>query len=102
MLHRSQRANLLINSLDFGCRMGTDLCTACLRGGSQGEQLLDVFEREADLLGPLDEAYAPHSVFGVQLVICGAPRRPLDEPPPLIVPQRLDMHSSALGNLSTR
>jgi hypothetical protein len=82
--------------------MGADLCAACLRDGSKGEQRLDVFEREAELLCPLNEAHAPHGIFRVQPVIRSAPRRSLDKPPTLMVPKRLDMYPGLLSHLSNR
>ncbi len=64
------------------------------------KKLLDLFERESELLGALDE---PHSGDGIgwKLAIAGrAPRRLWEQSPALVVPDGLNVDAGLLSRLT--
>jgi hypothetical protein len=66
----------------------------------QVQQLLDLVEGEAELLGTLDEPQQPHRRIRVVPIAAGGTGRLVQQPAPLVVPQRLAVHTGPAGQLT--
>jgi hypothetical protein len=63
---------------------------------SQREQFFDLFQRESEHLRVTDKPQTPERVFRKDTVACDRSRRALQEPPPLVVSDRLAIHVSVV------
>src|SRR2546422_674826 len=67
---------------------------------AQPEQLLDLLQRETELLGVLDEAEARHRVVGVLAITSRSAPWGREEAPPLVIADRLDVHVGRVRDLA--
>src|SRR5438128_4078205 len=74
-LHPLEVADPLLDDLDLLSGFALDDIAGSAVSDPQGEQLLDLLQREAELLGVLDEAEARHRVLGVLTVPCRSAAR---------------------------
>src|SRR5581483_2585093 len=91
--------------------LGVDVCDLAFRdhhnvaaGGSghfpQGKEFLDFLQREAQLLGTLDEAHQIDGLRWVLPVAAGALRRLGNQPLPLIKAEGFDVHARLAGKIT--
>src|SRR6185436_2461917 len=99
-LHPFELADLAFDLGHLLLGDGADLSAVARGLAPQPQQLLDFVEREAEILRALDEADDAHRFVGKLAVAGGAPRRLRQQPAPLVIPQRLDVHARLLRRLA--
>src|SRR5206468_10490626 len=92
-LHASEIADPLLDDLDLLSGFALDDIAGSAVSDPQGEQLLDLLQREAELLGVLDEAEARHRVVGVLAIPGRSAARSREEATALVIADRLDVRS---------
>src|SRR5437868_317631 len=90
--HRFESPHLLVDVGDLRLGRCANLLAGHRRRIAQAKEVLNLGEGEAELLRSLDEADAADGSEGIGAVPRRLPRRFLEEAPPLIEPERLDVH----------
>src|SRR2546425_6879784 len=98
-LHALEIADPLLDDLDLLSGFPLDGIAGGPAPHAQPEQLLDLLQRETELLGVLDEAQARHRVVSVLAVARRGTLRRRKEAPPLVIADRLDVHVSRVRDL---
>jgi hypothetical protein len=68
----------------------------------QREQLLDLLQREPQVLRVLDETEARHRIVAVLAIAGGRAPRGRNQAPPLVMPDCLDVHVGRVRDLTDR
>ncbi len=101
LLHAEEQSDLFLDLRDLGLGALPHVVARPL-GTSQGEQLLDLPEGEAKLLGPLDKAETVRRLFVVLAVAGRSPSRFFEQAVPLVKPHRFDANAAKPSYLSDR
>ena len=99
-LHALERTDPLLDDLDLVSGFPLDGIAGRAVPDAQPEQLLNLLQRETELLGVLDEAEARHRVVGVLAVTGSCTLRCRKEAPSLVIADRLDVHVGCGRNLT--
>src|SRR5437763_4761282 len=99
-LHALEVTDPLLDDLDLLSGFSLDDIAGSAVSDPQGEQLLDLLQREAELLGVLDEAEARHRVVGVLAIPGRSAARGRKQATPLVITDRLDVHVGRVGDLT--
>src|SRR3989441_4569550 len=91
-LHALEVTDPLLDDLDLLSGFPLDGIACGAVTDAQPEQLLNLLQRETELLGVLDEAEARHRVVGVLAIPSRSAPRGRKEAPPLVIADRLDVH----------
>src|SRR2546427_3917208 len=91
-LHALEIADPLLDDLDLLSGFPLDGIAGGPVTDAQPEQLLDLLQRETQLLGVLDEAEARHRVIGELAISSRSAPRGRKEATPLVIANRLDVH----------
>src|SRR2546425_5056941 len=91
-LHALEVTDPLLDDLDLLAGFPLDGIACRAVPDAQPEQLLDLLQRETELLGVLDEAESRHRVVGVLAVAGRCTLRCRNEAPSLVIADRLDVH----------
>src|SRR3989442_10822555 len=99
-LHSAQGAELLVDVRDLRLRAAPHVGAGGARIESEGEQRLDLLQREPERLRLLDEAEPAHCAGVEGPVASERARRLRQEPAPLVVPNRLQVHAAPVRELA--
>src|SRR6266852_1985776 len=99
-LHALKVADLLLDDVDLLSGFPLDGIACGAVPDAQPEQLLNLLQRETELLGVLDEAKARHRVVGVLAIPSRSAPRGRKEAPPLVIADRLDVHVGRVRDLT--
>src|SRR5690606_23233260 len=99
-LHPGEALDAFLNVGDLVLGPLANVGAGGFRIDPQLEELLDLLQREAELLGVADEAHAPHSLRRILPVAGrGAPLRLCDQTRALVEPNGLDANARLLSEL---
>jgi hypothetical protein len=93
-------SDLLLDVLDLRLGGSPDFGACALLIGSQAEEILDLAQREAEILSSLDESDQLDGVLWILAVAGRAALGFLEEASPLVIPECLDVHARLGGNLT--
>src|SRR3989475_3521703 len=99
-LHALEIADPLLDDVDLLSGFPLDGIACRAMPDAQPEQLLDLLQRETELLGVLDEAEAGHRVIGVLAITSRSAPRGRKEATPLVIADRLDVHVGRVRDLT--
>src|SRR5438128_7140626 len=99
-LHALEIADPLLDDVDLLSGFPLDGTAGGPVADAQPEQLLDLLQRETELLGVLDEAQARHRVIGVLAISSGSAPRRRKEAAPFVIADRLDVHVGRVRDLT--
>src|SRR3989454_11850536 len=99
-LHALEVTDPLLDDLDLLSGFPLDDVAGRAVSDPQGEQLLDLLQRETELLGVLDEPEARHRVVGVLAIPCWSAARSRKQATPLVITDRLDVHVGRVRDLT--
>src|SRR2546425_2836875 len=99
-LHALEIADPVFDDLDLLSGFPLDGIAGGPVPDAQPEQLLDLLQRETELLGVLDEAQARHRVIGVLPISSRRAPRGREKAPPLVIADRLDVHVGRVRDLT--
>src|SRR5713226_3244220 len=91
-LHALEVTDPLLDDLDLLSGFPLDGIAGGAVSDAQPEQLLDLLQRETELLGVLDEAESRYRVVGVLAIPSRSATRVRKKTPPLVVADRLNVH----------
>src|SRR5713101_7389963 len=91
-LHALKVADLLLDDVDLLSGFPLDGIAGGAVPDAQPEQLLDLLQRETELLCVLDEAEARHCIVGVLAIPSRSAPRGRKEAPSLVIADRLDVY----------
>ena len=92
--------NLLFNVRYLCLRPFANVGLCRMRVDAQGKQILNLFQRKAQLLGPLDETNPPHRFGGKDAITGFCTRRGREKSLTLVVSNRLNVDASTLRHLA--
>src|SRR3989475_4636340 len=98
--HALEVTDPLLDDLDLLSGFPLDGIACGTVPDAQPEQLLDLTQRETELLGVLDEAEARHRVVGVLAIPCRSAARSRKQATPLVITDRLDVHVGRVRDLT--
>src|SRR5947209_4557627 len=98
--HRLELCELLVDVAHLCLGEGPHLAPLAPLRVTQRYELLDLLEREAEVLCSLDEADQANGLRGVLAVARSRPLGCLEKAPTLVVPERLDVHARPAGHLA--
>src|SRR2546428_317813 len=101
-LHALEVTDPLLDDLDLLSGFPLDGIAGGAVPDAQPEQLLDLLQRETELLGVLDEAESRYRVVGVLAIPSWSPTRVRKKTPPLVVADRLDVYVGRVCDLTDR
>src|SRR5438128_6493330 len=99
-LHALEVTDPLLDDLDLLSRFPLDGIAGGAVPDAQPEQLLDLLQRETELLGVLDEAESRYRVVGVLAIPSWSATRVRKKTPPLVIADRLDVHVDRVRDLT--
>src|SRR5438445_455938 len=99
-LHALEIPDPLLDDVDLLSGFPLDGIAGSTVADAQPEQLLDLLQRETELLGVLDEAQARHRVIGVLAISSGSAPRRRKEAAPFVIADRLDVHVGRVRDLT--
>src|SRR6266516_2682695 len=99
-LHALEITDPLLDDLDLQSGFPLDGIAGGAVPDAQPEQLLDLLQRETELLGVLDEAESRYRVVGVLAVPSWSATRVRKKTPPLVVAYRLDVRVGRVRDLA--
>src|SRR5205807_7454649 len=99
-LHALEIADPLLDDVDLLSGFPLDGIAGGAVPDAQPEQLLDLLQRETELLSVLDEAQARHRVIGVLAISSRSAPRRRKEAAPLVIADRLDVHVGRVRDLT--
>src|SRR2546425_1114239 len=99
-LHALEVTDSLLDDLDLLSGFPLDGVAGGAVSDAQPEQLLDLLQRETELLGVLDEAEAGHRVVGVLAVSSRSAPGGRKQAAPLVIADRLDVHVGRVRDLT--
>ena len=92
--------NLLFNVRYLCPRPLSNVSLGRMRVDAQGEQFFDLFQRKAQLLSALDEAYSPHRLGREDAISRFGTGRRREKSLTLVVSNRLNVDASTLRHLA--
>src|SRR5437667_105124 len=99
-LHALEIADPLLDDVDLLSGFPLDGIAGGAVPDAQPEQLLDLLQRETELLGVLDEAETRYRVVGVLAIPCRSAPRGRKQATPLVITDRLDVHVGCVRDLA--
>ena len=100
--HGLEAANLHVDLRDLRFRSLSNIRAASARAKAQTEQIPDLFEREAEVLRPLNESKTANSVIREDAIARLCPRRPWQKAEPFVIADGLHIHLRVFGEVSDR